>query len=42
MPSREPVFSEEDKKQMMSYAYRKQEEMKVSIQHNLQLCLACN
>jgi hypothetical protein len=29
VPSREPVFTEEDKKQMMSYAYKKQEEMKV-------------
>lgn len=29
MPSREPVFSEDDKKQMMSYAYKKQEELKV-------------
>ncbi|XP_028413169.1 cilia- and flagella-associated protein 298-A-like [Dendronephthya gigantea] len=28
VPSREPVFTEEDKKQMMSYAYKKQEEMK--------------
>lgn len=31
VPSREPVFSEEDKKQMMSYAYKKQEEIKVSV-----------
>ena len=29
VPSREPVFTEDDKKQMMSYAYKKQEEMKV-------------
>ena len=28
-PSREPVFSEEQQKEMMAYAYRKQEEMKV-------------
>ncbi len=28
-PAREPVFSEEERKQMMAYAYRKQEEMKV-------------
>lgn len=28
-PSREPVFSEEEQKQMMAYAYKKQEEMKV-------------
>ncbi|CAB4011004.1 UPF0769 C21orf59 homolog [Paramuricea clavata] len=28
VPSREPVFTEEDKKHMMSYAYKKQEEMK--------------
>ena len=30
VPGREPVFTEEDKKQMMSYAYKKQEEMKVN------------
>ena len=29
MPSREPELTEEDKKQRMSYAYKKQEEMKV-------------
>lgn len=29
-PGREPVFNEEQKKQMMAYAYRKQEELKVS------------
>lgn len=28
-PSREPVFSEEEQKQMMAYAYKKQEELKV-------------
>ena len=28
-PGREPVFSEEQRKQMMAYAYRKQEELKV-------------
>ena len=28
-PAREPVFTEEDKKKMMSYAYKKQEELKV-------------
>lgn len=28
-PAREPVFSEEERKQMMAHAYRKQEEMKV-------------
>ena len=28
-PAREPVFSENDKKHMMAYAYRKQEELKV-------------
>lgn len=27
-PSREPVFSEEQRKQMMAYAYRKQEDLK--------------
>lgn len=27
-PSREPVFSEEERKQMMAYAYRKQEDLK--------------
>ena len=30
-PGREPVFSEEEKKHMMAYAYRKQDELKVSI-----------
>ena len=29
-PAREAVFSEEEKKKMMAYAYRKQEELKVS------------
>ncbi len=29
-PGREPVFSEEEQKRMMAYAYRKQEELKVS------------
>ena len=28
-PGREPVFSEEEKKQMMLHAYRRQEELKV-------------
>ena len=28
-PAREPVFTEDDKKKMMAYAYRKQEELKV-------------
>ena len=28
-PAREPVFSEEEQKKMMAYAYRKQEEFKV-------------
>ena len=28
-PAREPVFSEEEQKKMMAYAYRKQEELKV-------------
>lgn len=28
-PAREPVFTEDEKKKMMSYAYKKQEEMKV-------------
>ena len=28
-PAREAVFSEEDQKKMMAYAYRKQEELKV-------------
>ena len=28
-PGREPVFSEEEQKKMMAYAYRKQEEFKV-------------
>ena len=30
-PSREPVFSEEERRQMMAYAYRKQEELKVGL-----------
>ena len=30
-PAREPVFSEEEQKQMMAYAYKKQEELKVYI-----------
>lgn len=30
-PGREPVFSEEQRKQMTAYAYRKQEELKVSV-----------
>lgn len=34
-PSREPVFSEEEQKQMMAYAYKKQEELKV-------LCRPCS
>ena len=29
-PAREPVFSDEERKQMMAYAYRKQEEHKVT------------
>ena len=29
-PAREPVFSEEERKKMMAYAYRKQEEHKVT------------
>ncbi|XP_078617822.1 cilia- and flagella-associated protein 298-like [Branchiostoma floridae x Branchiostoma japonicum] len=33
-PGREPVFSEEDKKQMMLHAYRKQEEMKKLAEDN--------
>lgn len=33
-PSREPVVSEEDRKQMMLQAYRRQEELKVSFQTN--------
>lgn len=28
-PAREPVFSEQERKEMMAYAYRKQEELKV-------------
>ena len=28
-PARESVFTEDEKKQMMAYAYRKQEELKV-------------
>ncbi len=28
-PGREPVFSEEEQKKMMAYAYKKQEEFKV-------------
>lgn len=28
-PSREPVFTEDDKKRMMAQAYRRQEELKV-------------
>lgn len=28
-PAREPVFSEDEQKKMMAYAYRKQEELKV-------------
>jgi hypothetical protein len=27
-PGREPVFSQDEQKEMMAYAYRKQEEMK--------------
>ncbi len=30
-PAREPVLTEEEKKRMMSYAYKKQEELKVFI-----------
>ena len=30
-PGREPVFSEEEKKQMMFHAYHRQEELKVKI-----------
>ena len=30
-PAREPVFSEQERKEMMAYAYKKQEEMKVHI-----------
>ena len=30
-PGREPVFSEEEQKQMMLHAYRRQEELKVKI-----------
>ena len=33
-PGREPVFNEEQRKQMMTYAYRKQEELKVSANLN--------
>lgn len=29
-PAREPVFSEDEKKEMMAFAYRKQEEFKVN------------
>ena len=29
-PAREPVFTEDEKKSMMAYAYRKQEELKVT------------
>ena len=32
-PGREPVFSEEEKKQMMLHAYRRQEELKVLYAH---------
>lgn len=32
-PSREPVFTEDDKKKMMAYAYKKQEEVKVLYIH---------
>ena len=35
-PAREPVFSEDEKKKMMSYAYRKQEEMKVKERESIQ------
>ncbi len=28
-PAREPVFSEDEQKRMMAYAYRRQEELKV-------------
>ena len=35
-PAREPVFSEEEQKKMMAYAYRKQEELKVLL--SLRLC----
>ena len=32
MPGREPVISEDEKKSMMAYYYRKQEDFKVSRQ----------
>ena len=35
-PARESVFSEEEQKKMMAYAYRKQEELKVLL--SLRLC----
>ena len=31
-PARERVFSEDEQKQMMAYAYRKQEELKVTME----------
>ena len=34
-PGREPVFSEEEKKQMMLHAYHRQEELKV------RMCVVC-
>ena len=33
-PAREPVFSEEEQKRMMSYAYKKREEIKVSVDND--------
>lgn len=35
-PGREPVVSEEARKQMMMHAYRRQEELKVSLTCNLE------
>ena len=32
-PGREPLFSEEEKKQMMLHAYHRQEQLKVHIRH---------
>ena len=39
-PGREPVFNEEQRKQMMAHAYRKQEELKVSVNVK-SLCKVC-
>lgn len=41
MPAREPVVSEDERKQMMSHYYRRQEELKVSFQNLKNLLCSC-